>query len=110
MKLKLNRLNYGFYFDSGHLYPYDEEELIKFCIENFDKFYNEGPQEYNICDICNEPGLNNTYTYRFFDDENKYDLIAKYMSDMPTFGEHDIDYSTIVIIFCDTCNKWFVTV
>lgn len=106
------------YFDSGVGTPYDEEEVVAFCVAHFNKFSDGVDQINKGCWNCEkdydyeekeEEGMDKAYIFNFYDHEEDYNLVAQYISDLEPFEDIDEQEAQISILPCKKCGYWIVT-
>lgn len=110
--MEINQQNFFRYFDSGNGKPYDQQELINFCVENIHSFKEVGPQVSNNCDKCSKDGLNFTYDWKLLlgDEEENYKLLSQHITCLPKLEDLDEDYTNITVMTCEFCAGWQVTI
>lgn len=107
--IKLDPENFHEYFDSGSGNPFEEEEVISFCVEQSHLFTTTAIQSNTECFRCEAQTSDVAYFFNFYDHEEDYNIIKKYISDLPSFEDIEEELATICFIPCKTCGYWVVT-
>lgn len=97
------------YYDSGGGNPFNAEQIMNFCIKYIEQFEDAGRQQDPECLECGKDGHQHTWVYPFYDDYQSYELLSKYIDDLPPYEDVPEELAQIVIIHCVYCNKWSVT-
>ncbi|WP_066412732.1 hypothetical protein [Sutcliffiella cohnii] len=108
-KIELDSSLFVEYYDSGAGNPFDNEKIKKFCLENIEQFEDAGAQQDPDCLECDKEGHQHTWVYPFYDDEESYNELSKYIDDLPSYEEVPEELAQIVVLHCVYCKKWSVT-
>lgn len=97
------------YFDSGSGNPFLKKEVIALCLEQTEIFDYAVKQINDQCENCGNDTADMAYICNFYDDEEKYNIIKKYISKLPDFNDLSEELGTICFIYCTDCGHWQVT-
>jgi DNA-directed RNA polymerase subunit M/transcription elongation factor TFIIS len=113
--MKITKENLYEYFDGGLGCPFEEKELVKFCVENQHLFRDQAKQLDEICHVCEENGYDDVigmgYANIFYLHSDKnINLFKKYVSRVEEVLENDEnEVDSISFFTCDKCGKWTVS-
>ena len=104
----LKKENLHEYYDAGLGIPFNQEEVIDFCVNNIHLFNKSAEIENDTCNACDNPGLSFAVIFDLTESEN----ITSFKEYVSNFDELLVEYDcieSIMILHCNYCDKWEVT-